>query len=172
MALDDREKRTRKSNSFLNGGGNRKHTTWTQKLFACHPRRTLRIKSNCRFMLLALVTLCTLMLLFTVTEIENQNSPVIQDILYRDENVLKDTKKLPPEDQEPTLNKKYGDKKLRVDKKYLVSLGLPANPDDINIEVLSINAYILIHWERYIAKIEHLYTMFRIKPWTIYILGQ
>ena len=97
-------------------------------------------------MLLALVTLCTLMLLFTVTEIDNQNSPVIQDILYRDENVLKDTKKLPPEDQGPTLNNKYGDEKLRVDKKYLVSLGLPANSDDINIEVLGNNSSrLLIH---------------------------
>ena len=142
---DDREKSTRKGNRFLYGGGNRIYATWTQKIFACHPRRTLRIKSNCRFMLLALVTLCTLMLLFTVTEINNQNPPVIQDILYRDEKVLKDTKKLPPEDQEPTLNKKYGDKKLRVDKKYLVSLGLPANTDDINIEVLSINSSTLVH---------------------------
>ena len=97
-------------------------------------------------MLLALVTLCTLMLLFTVTEIDNQNSPVIQDILYQDENLLKDTKKLPPEDQEPTLNKKYGDEKLRVDKKYLVSLGLPTNPDDITIEVIIINSFRLIHW--------------------------
>lgn len=97
-------------------------------------------------MLLALVTLCTLMLLFTVTEINNQNSPVIQDIIYRDDNVLKDTKKLPPEDQEPTLNKKYGDEKLRVDKKYLVSLGLPTNPDDITIEVIIINSFRLIHW--------------------------
>ena len=97
-------------------------------------------------MLLALVTLCTLMLLFTVTEIDNQNSPVIQDILYQDENLLKDTKKLPPEDQEPTLNKKYGDEKLRVDIKYLVSLGLPANSDDINIEVLIIDSSRLIDW--------------------------
>ena len=100
-------------------------------------------------MLLALVTLCTLMLLFTVTEINNQNSPVIQDIIYRDDNVLKDTKKLPPEDQEPTLNKKYGDEKLRVDKKYLVSLGLPADFDDITIEVLIINSFRLIHWQKY-----------------------
>ena len=146
MVLDDRENRTRKTNRFLNGSGNRKHKTLTQKLFACHPRRTLRIKSNCRFMLLALVTLCTLMLLFTVTEIDNQNSPVIQDILYQDENLLKDTKKLPPEDQEPTLNKKYGDEKLRVDIKYLVSLGLPANSDDINIEVLIIDSSRLIDW--------------------------
>ena len=99
-------------------------------------------------MLLALVTLCTLMLLFTVTEIDNQNSPVIQDIIYRDDNVLKDTKKLPPEDQEPTLNKKYGDEKLRVDKKYLVSLGLPADSDDITIEVLIINSFTLIHWQK------------------------
>ena len=143
---DDTEKMKRKGNRFLYGGGNRKHTTWTQKLFACHPRRTLRIKSNCRFMLLALVTLCTLMLLFTVTEIDNQNSPVIQDFLYRDENVLKDTKKLPLEDQEPTSNKRYGDEKLRVDKKYLVSLGLPANSDDINIEVLIIDSSRLIDW--------------------------
>ena len=88
------------------------------------------------------------MLLFTVTEINNQNSPVIQDIIYRDDNVLKDTKKLPPEDQEPTLNKKYGDKKLRVDKKYLVSLGLPTNPDDITIEVIIINSFRLIHWQK------------------------
>ena len=86
------------------------------------------------------------MLLFTVTEINNQNSPVIQDIIYRDDNVLKDTKKIPPEDQEPTLNKKYGDEKLRVDKKYLVSLGLPANSDDINIEVLIIDSSRLIDW--------------------------
>ena len=109
-------------------------TSLIKKKLFCHPRRMLRVKSNCRFLLLAILTLSTLMLLFTVTEIDRQNSPVIQDILYRAKDEIEDVKKNLQEDN-LLLKKKRSEEKLRVDKKYLLALGLPANPDDINFEV-------------------------------------
>ena len=103
-------------------------------LFACHPRRMLRIKSNCRFLLLAVLTLSTLMLLFTVTEFDNQNSPVIQDSIFEKRDEIEDAKKGIEEKHLP-VEKGNGEEKLRVDKHHLRLLGLPTYPDDIYIEV-------------------------------------
>ena len=128
-----------------NGNKNRKHTTLLKKIcfssfikkdkiFGCHPRRMLRIKSNCRFMLLALLTISTLMLLFTITEFENQRYPVIQDIVDKPQDKFENIKKN-FEDEHYLEEKRNADEKLRVNKKYLIHLGLPANADDIITEV-------------------------------------
>ena len=122
-----------------NGNNSRKQSTLLKQIccssfFGCHPRRMLRIKSNCRFLLLAVLTLSTLMLLFTVTEFDHQNSPVIQDTIYEIKDEIEDVKKnLHVGNSFP--KKRNGEETLRVDKKHLLNLGLPAYPDDINIEV-------------------------------------
>ena len=137
-------KKTGKLTPLANGNIKRKHAILKKicfsSIFVCHPRRMLRIKSNCRFLLLAFLTISTLLLLFTVTEFEHQSSPIIRDIVYRTQNKIEEIKKNLPEDH-LLVAKSNANEKLRVDKKYLLHLGLPANADDINIEVFCIKYF-------------------------------
>ena len=122
-------------------GGNKKRikSTICKKLyfssvFACHPRRMLRIKSNCRFLLLAVLTLSTLMLLFTVTDFEHPNYPVIKDSFDEAKEIVETVEKNLHETNS-LVRKPKVEEKLRVDKSYLIALGLPVYPDDVFIEV-------------------------------------
>ena len=95
-------------------------------------------------MLLAILTLSTLMLLFTVTDFEHPNSPVIQDSFEEAKEQIEIVKKNLNEGN-LLVRKRKGEEKLRVDKKYLISLGLPVYPDDVYIEVIE---YLHIHTQK------------------------
>ena len=125
----------KKLGQMANGSSSIKPSTLCKKICFSflHPRRLLRIKSSCRFLLLATLTLSTLILLFTITEMDRR-SPVIHDFVEDTQNKFDHLKK-DLEADTLLVGKSSEDKRLRVDKKHLIQLGLPANPDDINNEV-------------------------------------
>ena len=138
-SIDYRNKKLNMFNQPFLGSKKRHQSTLIKKIcfssiFACHPRRMLRIKSNCRFLLLAILTLSTLMMLFTVTDFEHPNTPVIEDTINEAKEQIENVKKNLHEGN-LLVRKRNGEEKLRVDKKYLISLGLPVYKDDVQIEV-------------------------------------
>lgn len=74
------------------------------------------------------------MLLFTVTDFEHPNSPVIKDSFEEAKEIVETVEKNLHE-RNSLVKKNDVEEKLRVDKKYLITLGLPLYPDDIVIEV-------------------------------------
>ena len=138
-SIDYKNKKINRFNQTFLGSTKRNQSTLIKKIcfssiFACHPRRMLRIKSNCRFLLLAILTLSTLMLLFTVTDFEHPNTPVIEDTINEAKEQIENVKKNLHEGN-LLVRKRNGEEKLRVDQKYLISLGLPVYPDDVYLDI-------------------------------------
>ena len=74
------------------------------------------------------------MLLFTVTDFEHPNSPVIEDTINEAKEQIENVKKNLHEGN-LLVRKRNGEEKLRVDQKYLISLGLPVYPDDVYLDI-------------------------------------
>ena len=74
------------------------------------------------------------MLLFTVTDFEHPNSPVIEDTINEAIEQIENVKKNLHEGH-LLVRKRNGEEKLRVDQKYLISLGLPVYPDDVYLDI-------------------------------------
>ena len=74
------------------------------------------------------------MLLFTVTDFEHPNTPVIEDTINEAKEQIENVKKNLHEGH-LLVRKRNGEEKLRVDQKYLISLGLPVYPDDVYLDI-------------------------------------
>ena len=74
------------------------------------------------------------MLLFTVTDFEHPNTPVIEDTINEAKEQIENVKKNLHEGN-LLVRKRNGEEKLRVDQKYLISLGLPVYPDDVYLDI-------------------------------------
>ena len=81
------------------------------------------------------------MLLFTVTDFEHPNYPVIKDSFDEAKEIVETVEKSLHETNS-LVRKPKVEEKLRVDKNYLRALGLPVYPDDVLIEVIKLKSFL------------------------------